>query len=286
MNPLCITCEREYLLPQVLLNHSIQDRQSVEQLFHSLSARGWNVQGSWQLPATHRLEEYLETVLPTVGCIVTFWTESSLSNHQVKDIAHEANRLGIAVPVILEGIKLPLALRELPPVDMRHHNPAIPDSPVVNELVDTVESVLVGSGYPEAAPKEKEPTLSIRVARRVLEELRKTDAVDNPEATTRERFQLGDWQADVGANTLTRGNSTKKLAPRTMEVLAYLTARSPDTVAVQDVLRDVWRDRIVVDSVVHKCVRELRVALEDDYRQPTYIETHAKRGYRIIARVA
>jgi len=70
-----------------------------------------------------------------------------------------------------------------------------------------------------------------------------------------------------------------------MEVLVYLSARSQDTVSVEDVLSDVWRDRVVVDSVVHKCVRELRVALEDDYRQPSYIETHRKRGYRVIAPV-
>ena len=269
----------------MLLNHSASDRSSAENVHRSLRVRGWSVDGQWQLPVAHRVEEYLETILPTVGCIVTLWTESSSASHLVRDLAHEAHRLGIGVPVLLDDVTLPLALRAIPPLDFRSHELNLPQSSALNELVDAVETVLVGSGYPNSGAALEQPSLSIRVARRVLDALRQQDAVQQPNFRPLVRFQLGDWSVDVGANTLTRENTTRRLAPRSMEVLAYLSARSHETISVEEVLHEIWRNRIVVDTVVHKCVRELRVALDDDYRNPSYIETHRKRGYRVIAKI-
>ena len=45
----------------------------------------------------------------------------------------------------------------------------------------------------------------------------------------------------------------------------------------------VWGHRFVTDSVLKTAISEVRAALGDDPKQPRYIETVSRRGYRFIA---
>jgi hypothetical protein len=45
----------------------------------------------------------------------------------------------------------------------------------------------------------------------------------------------------------------------------------------------VWGHRFVTESVLKTAISELRAALDDDPKQPRYIETVSRRGYRFIA---
>jgi DNA-binding winged helix-turn-helix (wHTH) protein len=45
----------------------------------------------------------------------------------------------------------------------------------------------------------------------------------------------------------------------------------------------VWGHRFVTESVLKSAVSEVRAALGDDPKQPRYIETVSRRGYRFIA---
>ena len=49
-------------------------------------------------------------------------------------------------------------------------------------------------------------------------------------------------------------------------------------------LDEVWGHQFVTDSVLKTAVSDLRTVLDDDPRQPRFIETVARRGYRFIAR--
>jgi tetratricopeptide (TPR) repeat protein len=53
----------------------------------------------------------------------------------------------------------------------------------------------------------------------------------------------------------------------------------------EDLIRAVWPDTFVTDDVLSHAISELRKTLEDDARQPRFIETIPKRGYRMIALV-
>ena len=48
-------------------------------------------------------------------------------------------------------------------------------------------------------------------------------------------------------------------------------------------LTNVWGHQFVSDSVLKTAVSEVRKALDDDPRQPRFIETVSRRGYRFIA---
>ena len=96
-------------------------------------------------------------------------------------------------------------------------------------------------------------------------------------------LRIGECSVDEGKQSVIRGDDSVKVQPRDFGVLKLLIEAAPDLVPNQDMLATVWRDKVVVDNVIHQSIGRLRRALGDDPRNPTYIETLAKRGYRLIA---
>lgn len=70
------------------------------------------------------------------------------------------------------------------------------------------------------------------------------------------------------------------------KVVNYFIVHAGDLVTKDQLLADVWGIRDVSDGRVMRVIRAIRVALGDDTRQPSYIETIPKRGYRFIADIA
>ena len=62
-----------------------------------------------------------------------------------------------------------------------------------------------------------------------------------------------------------------------------LVARAGQPVSKEDLFATVWSDTAVSDDALTSCIQELRRALGDDARQPRYIETRHRRGYRFVA---
>lgn len=105
----------------------------------------------------------------------------------------------------------------------------------------------------------------------------------HPAVTT--PFRVGEWVAEPMANRITRGETVRKLEPKVMEVLACMAARPGETVTKEEFMAEVWTGTVVTDDVLARCISELRKALGDKARNPTYIETIRKRGYALIAPV-
>jgi TolB-like protein len=99
-------------------------------------------------------------------------------------------------------------------------------------------------------------------------------------------FQLGEWLVEPSLNRVSGGGRTVQLEPRTMDVLAYLAARAGRVVPREELLEAVWRRQFVADATLSHAVAELRRVLGDSPRQPRFIETISKRGYRVVAPVA
>ncbi|MGX2030586.1 MULTISPECIES: AAA family ATPase [Methylocaldum] len=96
---------------------------------------------------------------------------------------------------------------------------------------------------------------------------------------------FGPFRLDAGNAVLWRGSEVVGLPPKAFALLHYLLM-NPGRLLTKDALLDaVWHRRFVSESVLKGCVNELRKALADDPKSPTYIETVAKHGYRFIAEV-
>lgn len=70
-----------------------------------------------------------------------------------------------------------------------------------------------------------------------------------------------------------------------MEVLVYLASRPHEVVSRDELEQEVWRGALVGYDAVTSTVIKLRKALGDSARQPDFIATVPKRGYRMIAEV-
>jgi DNA-binding winged helix-turn-helix (wHTH) protein/TolB-like protein/Tfp pilus assembly protein PilF len=101
----------------------------------------------------------------------------------------------------------------------------------------------------------------------------------------RTRFQIGEWWADPATNELGRGGETVRIEPKAMEVLVLLAGRAGRVVTREELFSAVWPGVVVGDEAITQSVIKLRRALGDNPRDPSYIETISKRGYRLIASV-
>ena len=98
-------------------------------------------------------------------------------------------------------------------------------------------------------------------------------------------FQVASVVVRPSLNRVERDGQRLHLRPKSMEVLALLAAQ-PGQVATRDeLLAAVWPGVSVAEEGLTQCIAEIREALGDNVRQPSYIETVPKRGYRLIVRV-
>ena len=89
----------------------------------------------------------------------------------------------------------------------------------------------------------------------------------------------------VPEDGLWRGDDEVPLPPRALSVLATLVARAGVVTTKQELMDAVWPDTFVTESSLLEAIGLLRDALGDDRRQPLYIQTVHRRGYRFIARL-
>ena len=98
-------------------------------------------------------------------------------------------------------------------------------------------------------------------------------------------FRLGDWRVEPAANLLTGGDDEVRLELKVMEVLSCLAAHAGEVVSKRDLIDEVWQTEFIAENTLTSAIAEIRRALGDDARDPTYIQTIPKRGYRLLAEV-
>lgn len=99
----------------------------------------------------------------------------------------------------------------------------------------------------------------------------------------RKRLRIGDFTADPATNELIRGRESVRIEPKAMDVLMLLAGRAGNVVSREEIFGAVWPGLVVGDEALSQSVTKLRRALGDDPKAPAYIETIAKRGYRLLA---
>lgn len=99
------------------------------------------------------------------------------------------------------------------------------------------------------------------------------------------RYQFQDWLIEPDLNQLQNGETSRSLEPLAMSVLAFLLETSGEVVTTDSLLDELWEGRNAEPGMVARCIAQIRQALDDDAKDPVYIETIRKRGYRTLAPV-
>ncbi|HSN55333.1 MAG TPA: winged helix-turn-helix domain-containing protein, partial [Candidatus Sulfomarinibacteraceae bacterium] len=96
-------------------------------------------------------------------------------------------------------------------------------------------------------------------------------------------FRLGVWLVEPRLNRLTRGEESIQIELKMMDVLVCLAERAGELVTRREITDTVWATEFITEKTLTRAVAELRRTLGDDAKQPRYIETIHRRGYRLIA---
>jgi DNA-binding winged helix-turn-helix (wHTH) protein/Tfp pilus assembly protein PilF len=100
-------------------------------------------------------------------------------------------------------------------------------------------------------------------------------------------IRFGPYVLDARSGELRRDGEIVPLARQPFKLLLALASRPGELVTREELRREVWGDATFVDFErgLNFCVLQARTALGDDAKNPAYIETLPRRGYRFVAAV-
>ena len=100
-------------------------------------------------------------------------------------------------------------------------------------------------------------------------------------------FRFGEFELDISAYKLRRGEQPVHLERHAMDLLILLVERRHQLVSRNDIERRLWGPGVFVDFEmgVNTAIRKLRQVLQDSRESPAYVETISGKGYRFIAPV-
>jgi DNA-binding winged helix-turn-helix (wHTH) protein len=98
-------------------------------------------------------------------------------------------------------------------------------------------------------------------------------------------FHVGEWLVEPEQGRLVQGEESKRLDAKAIAVLSFLARHPKDVVTKEELIAAVWDGAFVSDEVLTTAIWGLRKALGDDAKEPRYIQTIPRRGYRLIAPV-
>jgi DNA-binding winged helix-turn-helix (wHTH) protein len=101
-------------------------------------------------------------------------------------------------------------------------------------------------------------------------------------ASEKKCFRFGEFTLSPSRRLLLRGDTEVPLIPRYFDLLHLLIARRNEAVAKDEIFDQVWNDVVVSDGALTQAVRSLRRSLGDDAREPRFIRTVSRHGYRFV----
>jgi len=99
------------------------------------------------------------------------------------------------------------------------------------------------------------------------------------------RLRVGDWRVDPNSDQISRDGTAVRVEAQTLRLLLYLAARPGEVVSIEELLDNVWSGVTVSSDSVYQAIASLRRILGDDPKQPAYVATVPRRGYRLVASV-
>ena len=105
--------------------------------------------------------------------------------------------------------------------------------------------------------------------------------------TPQGRARFGVFELDLKAGELHKDGQTVLLQEQPLQVLRMLVVSAGDLVTREEMQKKLWPNDTVVefDHGINTAIQKLRQALGDSADKPSYIQTVARRGYRLIVPV-
>lgn len=95
-------------------------------------------------------------------------------------------------------------------------------------------------------------------------------------------FRIGDFTVEPRNGRILKAGISIETEPKVLDLLCLLARHAGETVTRDDIADALWAGQIVNDDALARTVWKLRRALDDDARNPRFIATIPKRGYRLL----
>src|SRR5579859_3768764 len=109
------------------------------------------------------------------------------------------------------------------------------------------------------------------------------DQTDLPDRVIR----FGPFELDTRAGELTKRGRRILLQEQPFQILLMLLERPGDVVLREEIRKRLWPDDTFVQFApgINAAIQRLREALSDTANKPRYVETVARRGYRLLEKI-
>ena len=98
-------------------------------------------------------------------------------------------------------------------------------------------------------------------------------------------IKFGEFILDSKQARLSCQGKELAIEPKLFELLLLFVNQPNTIISRQDILDNLWAGSLVTDNAINKMVANLRKVLIDGAKNPRYIQTVPKRGYRLICEV-
>jgi TolB-like protein/Tfp pilus assembly protein PilF len=102
---------------------------------------------------------------------------------------------------------------------------------------------------------------------------------------TRVCWRFGDVVVDTALRRVLVAGVPRDLEPKCFRLLQLLIERRDRVVGKEEILAAVWNGTAVSDNALSRAIARIRKIIGDDAKQPDYLQTVPKFGYRLIADV-
>lgn len=102
--------------------------------------------------------------------------------------------------------------------------------------------------------------------------------MSNTEKSIPREHLFGRWRFDAGTGDLFDGKTTTRLEPQVAKLLDYFLVHQNKLITRDELIAEVWQERIVSYDAINRCISILRQTFPSDDRN-AYIETVVRRGF-------
>jgi TolB-like protein len=99
------------------------------------------------------------------------------------------------------------------------------------------------------------------------------------------RWRFGDVIVDAALHRVIVAGVPRDLEPKSFRLLEFLIEHRHRVVGKEEILAAVWDGGVVSDNALSRAIAQIRKVIGDDSKQPSYLETVPRVGYRLIAEV-
>lgn len=99
-------------------------------------------------------------------------------------------------------------------------------------------------------------------------------------------IKFGEYRLDTEEMSLQINEQLVVLEPKVFAVLMYFIEHHERYISMDELHDNLWQGRCVSDAAVRRIISKIRIILNDNHKDPKYLQSLSKRGYKLICPVS